>query len=287
MTKPVTAVAAMMLVEDGKIGLAAKLSTYLPELSDLKVGVETPDPRTGAKSLALVNPERQPTIQDVMRHTAGFVYGFLGSGLVDQAYREADLLNPRITTASMISRLSTLPLAYQPGSKFEYSISSDVLGRVVEVVSGETLDKYIEHRIATPLGLKSFKFHVERGREWAYSPIRATMTKDGDADSAAHEDPTLLSGGGGLYATAADYLRFAQMLLNGGELDGVRILAPSTVALMTHNHLGPEVQVAPSMRQLLLDIAPTLEMGQGFGLGFAVRVSDGLNPLPGSVGDFD
>jgi CubicO group peptidase (beta-lactamase class C family) len=287
MTKPVTAVATMMLVEDGRIDLEERLASYLPEVSSVKVGIETLNSRTGIRSLSLVSPDRPPTVQDVMRHTAGFVYANLGSGLVHQSYEKADVLNWKITTAEMMTRLSALPLAYQPGTQFEYSMSYDVLGRLIEVTSGESLDKYIEQRIAVPLGLKSFKFHVERGRQWAFSTLLASFKKDQDPDASAHEDPKLLSGGGGLYATAGDYLRFAQMLLNGGELNGVRILAPRTVSLMTHNHLGPDVEVSSAMRNLLLDIAPTPEMGQGFGLGFAVRVSDGQNPLPGSIGDFD
>jgi CubicO group peptidase (beta-lactamase class C family) len=286
MTKPVTSVAAMTLVEQGRLNLEERLSTYLPELKGLKVAVESVNGKTGQHSLTLVPTVREPTVQDLLRHTSGFVYGFLGDSLVNRAYGEADVLNNKHTTAEMISGLATLPLAHQPGTTFEYSMSVDVLGRVIEVVSGEPLDRYIDKNVAGPLRLTTLKFHVDKDHQWAWSSIAAAREKSEDMRTTVHTNATLLSGGGGMYSTAEDYARFAQMLLNGGELDGVRILSPKTVALMSHNHLAPDVIVPPSMRALLADIAPSTEMGQGFGLGFAVRTDEGRNPLSGSVGDY-
>jgi len=287
MTKPVTSVAVMTLVENGRLNLEDKIETYIPELKNLTVGVESTDSASGKRSLTLIAAERQPTVQDLLRHTSGFVYGGLGPTLVHKAYVDAHVLDNSITSAEMVTRLSKLPLAHQPGSTFEYSLSIDVLGRLIEVISGMPLDRYIEEHVAQPLGLQSLKFHVDPGRHWAWSAIAASFFfKDVDARTAVRANPTFLSGGGGMYCAAEDYARFALMLLNGGEYGGIRILAPKTVALMTHNHLGPAVTVPDYMRSLLLDIAPTSEMGQGFGLGFAVRTDEGRNPLPGSAGDF-
>ena len=186
----------------------------------------------------------------------------------------------------MITRLARLPLAHQPGTTFEYSVSTDVLGRLVEVVSGQALDQYIEQHIAKPLGLRSFGFKAPPDFTLALGPNEATVEAARKATEARARTPAFLSGGGGMYATAGDYMRFGQMLLNGGELKGVRILSRKSVALMTSNHLPPCVVHPPNIRSLLSMIAPTPEMGQGFGLGFAVRVAPGRNPLPGSVGEF-
>lgn len=280
MTKPVTSVAVMQLVDQGRVTLQEPIATYLPELKDLKVGVEVADSAAaGGRRLALVAPQRQPNVQDLLRHTSGLVYGQFGDGPVHRAYREARIGAPDTTNAQMVAALAKLPLAHQPGTTFEYSVSTDVLGRLVEVVSGVPLDQYIERHIAQPLGLQSFAFHARPEYLLALSP-------DDAAAEARSRPPQFLSGGGGMYATGGDYMRFAQMLLNGGELDGVRILSPKSVALMTSDHLPPCVVHPPNMRSLLSIIAPTPEMGQGFGLGFAVRVAPGRNPLPGSVGDF-
>jgi CubicO group peptidase (beta-lactamase class C family) len=253
-------------------------------LKGLKVAVEVTDPATGKRQLTHVAAERQATVQDLLRHTSGFVYGQFGDGPVHKAAVEARIGAPELTTAEMISRLARLPLAYQPGTTFEYSVSTDVLGRLVEVVSGQPLDQYVEQHIAKPLGLRSFAFNVRPGYTLALGPDEAGG--EGGAQATRARTPAFLSGGGGMYATAGDYVRFAQMLLNGGELDGVRILSPKTVALMASNHLPPCVVIPPNIRSLLSIIAPTPEMGQGFGLGFAVRTTAGHNPLPGSVGEY-
>jgi CubicO group peptidase (beta-lactamase class C family) len=286
LSKPITSVAVMQLVEQGRLTLQEPIATYLPELKDLKVGVEAVDAATGQRQLTLVAAQRQPTVQDLLRHTSGFVYGQFGDGPVHKAYVAARIGTPDSTSAEMITRLAKLPLAHQPGTTFEYSVSTDVLGRLVEVVSGQTLDQYVEQHISKPLGLRSVGFKVPPDYALALGPDETAGESGRQAAEARARTPAFLSGGGGMYATAGDYMRFAQMLLNGGDLDGVRILSLKSLALMTSNHLPPCVVYPQNMRSLLSIIAPTPEMGQGFGLGFAVRVAPGRNPLPGSVGDF-
>jgi CubicO group peptidase (beta-lactamase class C family) len=285
MSKPVTSLAVMQLADEGKLTLNEPIATYLPELKDLKVGVEVTD-GSGKPQMTLVAAERQPTVQDLLRHTSGFVYAQFGNGPVHRAYGAARIGSNDATNAELVSRLAKLPLAHQPGTTFEYSVSTDVLGRLVEVVSGETLDQYVERHIARPLGLKSFSFRVGPEYTLALGPDDPTGEAGKKVAAGRAKAPAFLSGGGGMYSTGPDYLRFAQMLLNGGELDGVSVLSRKSVALMSSNHLPPCTVFPPNMRSLLSIIAPTPEMGQGFGLGFAVRVAPGRNPLPGSVGDF-
>ena len=296
MTKPITSVAAMMLVEEGRICLNEPVSRYLPELASLKVLTERID-STGSVSQTLEPVEREPTVQDLMRHTSGFIYGQFGNGPLHKAYMEANVwsMNFDVPLAQTITRLSRMPLASQPGSTFDYSISTDVLGRVVEVVSGKLLGEFIRDRIAVPLGLRSLKFYVDVDAPFAWDPLFDTshdlhppevQSSRASTDERIHQDPGDYSGGGGMFGTAGDYLRFAQMLLNGGLLDGQRVLSSKSVALMTSNHLGPRVEIPHNIRALLRLMAPSAEMGQGFGLGFAVRTAPGRNPAPGSVGDF-
>ncbi len=296
MTKPITSVAAMVLVEEGRICLNEPISRYLPELDGLKVLTERTD-SSGSVSQTLEPVERQPTIQDLMRHTSGFIYGQFGNGPLHKAYMEANVwsMNFDVPLAETITRLSRMPLANQPGSTFDYSISTDVLGRVVEVVSGKLLGQFITDRIASPLGLRTLKFHVDVDASFAWDPLfdpspdphsPEVQPTRATTDRRIHQDPGDYSGGGGMFGTAGDYLRFAQMLLNGGILDGNRVLSSKSVALMTSNHLGPHVDIPHNIRALLRFIAPSPEMGQGFGLGFAVRTAPGRNPAPGSVGDF-
>jgi CubicO group peptidase (beta-lactamase class C family) len=280
MTKPITTAAIMTSVEQGKIDLGAPVFRYLPELKDLRVGVERPDPATGKTELILEPPKRPMIVQDLLRHTAGLVYGHLGDGLVHKAYRDADLRNDDQTLAEMVAKLSKLPLANQPGEVWEYSMAVDVLGRIIETVSGMPLDQFIEERIARPLGMSSTGFHVRPAdRDRIAQP----------ADAASMTDPThkprWLSGASGGVSTAGDYLRFCEMLLNGGKLDNTRLLSPASVALMTSNALPPGIRYAPSTLQME-DVAPMPALGQGFGFGFAVRTEAGINPLPGSVGSF-
>jgi CubicO group peptidase (beta-lactamase class C family) len=278
MSKPITSVAVMMLVEEGKIDLSAPVSQYLPEFSDLRVGAERA-------------PLKRPmTVQDLLRHTSGLTYEFFAEDLsVKQAYEGAKVFNFDQSLADMVAKLTKLPLVHQPGTAWEYSMSTDVLGRIVEVASGTGFDQFVQERIAKPLNLTATGFLV--------SQAQAAHVAEPQVDPATGKRPAMivdnltnkpkwLSGGGGMVSTAEDYARFCQMLLNGGELDGVRLLSPKTVELMTSDHLPPGVTYNPGFIALLQDQAPTPEMGEGFGLGFLVRKEVGHNPLPGSVGDF-
>jgi len=276
MSKPITTVAAMMLVEEGKLDISAPVAQYLPEFSGLKVG---PDAEAVKRAM---------TVQDLMRHTSGLAYEvFVESPWIKQAYHDAKVFDFDQSLAEMVTKLSLVPLAHQPGTVWEYSMSTDVLGRVVEVASGMTLDAFVEERITKPLHMTATGFSASGDGSLALPQIDATT---GKRPAMMVENPTVkprwLSGGGGMFSTAEDYARFAQMLANGGELDGVRLLSPKTVALMTSDHLPPGIQYNASFIARLQDMAPTPEMGQGFGLGFKVRKEEGRNPLPGSVGDF-
>jgi CubicO group peptidase (beta-lactamase class C family) len=286
MTKPFTSVALMMLAEEGKIQIAYPVSQYLPELKDLQVGVATTD-SSGKPRLELQPAKREITVQDLLRHTSGITYGFFGASAVKAAYNDAKMLDPGQTNAEMVTKLSKLPLAYHPGTTWDYSMSTDVLGRVVEVVSGMSFDRFIAERISQPLGLRCTEFYVTQSQA---SRLAEPQVDPSTGKRPPWPEPLLrpkwFSGGGGLLSTAADYLRFCRMLLNGGELDGVRLLSPKTIALMTSDHLPPGVGYDPNTLALFGAGAPTPEMGQGFGLGFAVRKEQGRNPLPGTVGDY-
>jgi CubicO group peptidase (beta-lactamase class C family) len=286
MTKPIVSVAAMMLVEDGRLDLLAPVAKYLPEFKDLKVGVARTDLATGKTVLALEPQRRQMTVQDLLRHTSGLVYGRNGDGPVYQAYQKAGIGNRGDTLAEFVAKLARLPLAHQPGEVWEYGVSTDVLGRVVEVVSGQPLDAFVAERIARPLAMTATDFYVHPEN---LSRLAEAQKPPPGSDARMPPDvthkPNFLSGGGGLVASAADYLHFAEMLLNRGEYGKTRLLAPHTVGLMTADALPPGIKYA-DLAVRFGDIAPTPEMGQGFGLGFAVRTAEGHNPLPGSVGTF-
>jgi len=286
MTKPMVSVAVMMLVEEGRIRLVNPISTYLPELKNLMVGVETLE--GGKPALRLEPARREISVQDLLRHTSGVTYGQFGDGLVKQAYRAVDMMDARQTTAEFITKLSKLPLQYQPGEVWDYGMSTDVLGRLVEVVSGMALDAFIASRITGPMGMKDTGFHVPASQ--AHRIAEALVDpKTGERPPMNHNltvKPNFLSGGGGMVSTAQDYLRFTQMLLNGGTLDGVRYLSRKTVALMSADHLPPSASVSATARAQFEESAPLAEFGQGFGLGFCVRKEAGRNPVAGSVGDF-
>ncbi len=287
MTKPMVSVAVMMLAEEGRVRLVNPVSTYLPELKGLQVGVETSD-GAGKRSLALEATRREISVQDLLRHTSGITYGQFGDSLVKQAYRAADMMDATQTTAQFIAKLGTLPLQYQPGEVWDYGMSTDVLGRLVEVVSGMALDAFIAARITQPLGMKDTGFVVPAAE--AHRIAEALVDpKTGERPPMSRDltvKPNFLSGGGGMVSTAPDYLRFAQMLMNGGQLDGIRLLARKTVALMSSDHLPPGIGYAATARAQFEESAPLPEFGQGFGLGFCVRKEAGRNPVPGSVGDF-
>src|SRR5579862_1778336 len=244
MTKPIVSVAAMMLVEEGKLELLAPVAKYLPEFKDLKVGVEHPDPLNGKPVLALEPQHRPMTVQDLLRHTAGLVYGAFGDHLAHQAYRAADVSNRNETLAVLVSKLAKIPLAHQPGEVWEYSMSVDVLGRVIEVVSGMELDRFIAERITGPLGMPATDFYVHQPDLDRLAEAQA----GGDGKRPPLPDVTIkparFSGGGGMVATAGDYLRFAEMLLHSGAAGKDRLLAPHTVALMTSDALPPNIEYA-------------------------------------------
>jgi CubicO group peptidase (beta-lactamase class C family) len=289
MSKPITSVAVMMLVEEGKIQLLDPVSRYLPEFKGVQVGVERLYTTTGNSEL-IGEPRRQEmTIQDLLRHTSGLTYGIFGKSLVKQAYNEANLFDRNQTLAEFVSKIAKLPLAYHPGTTWEYSHSTDVLGRVVEVVSGVTLDQFVADRVAKPLGLSDTGFYVTREKldRLAETQIDPTTGKRWPTFDVTNR-PNWLAGGSGMVSTASDYVRFAQMLLNGGALDQVRLLSPRTVSFMTSDHLWPGVAFSPVTLNLFepLGIAPTPKVGQGFGLGFVVRAQEGRNPMPGSPGEY-
>jgi CubicO group peptidase (beta-lactamase class C family) len=287
MTKPVVSVAAMMLVEEGKLDLAAPVSQYLPEFKDIKVGVEKPDANTGKAELVLEAQKRPMTVQDLMRHTAGLVYGQFGDAWIHKEYRAQNMMDWGQSLPEMIAKLSRLPLAHQPGEVWEYSMATDVLGRVVEVVSGTTLDAFIEERITNPLKMTSTAFGVrsadqDRVAEPQVDPTTGKRPPMPDLTA----KPRWLSGGAGLVSTAADYLSFTNMLLNGGTGPVTRLLSSATVRLMTADSLPPGLGYSERAHTVMADLAPTPAAGQGFGLGFAVRTAAGRNPLPGSVGTY-
>ncbi|HMB85412.1 MAG TPA: serine hydrolase domain-containing protein [Methylomirabilota bacterium] len=278
MTKPFASVAAMMLVEDGKILLSDPVSKYLPKLKNLQVSVPRVDPQTGRVSYALVPTEREMTIQDLMRHTSGLVYGvFTSHAAVKEAYAKEGVDWSGVTPDEQIERLARVPLAHQPGSAWEYSLSTDVLGRVVEAVSGATLGQFLQERLFAPLKMTDTAFLVPNGKAarlaqpFAKDPVSGDAVKLLDVTVAQKND----AGGAGSAGTVADYARFSQMLLNGGQLDRVRILGRATVAQMSSDHLG-DIRVA----------SPILPRGYGFGLGFAVRKETGLNWVTGSAGEY-
>ncbi len=269
MSKPVTSVAIMILAEEGKLDIGAPVSQYLPEFKNVKVGTE------GAA------PKKAMTVQDLLRHTSGLTYGFFGSSAVDDLYKKSNLLG-RKSLAEMVTALAGLPLLHQPGEVWEYSLSTDVLGRIVEVVSGMDLDRFVAERITAPLKMVDTGYYLSAAQAKRLARADAGMASLGDP---THK-PAILSGGGGLYSTAGDYAQFCQMMLNGGELGGVRILAPKTVALMTSDQLPPGTERHTPVAALLDSFGPTPEMGTSFGLGFAVRTDAGRNPVPGSIGDY-
>ena len=275
MTKPITSVAAMMLAEEGRLEIAAPVAQYLPEFAELTVGTE----RRKA--------QRTMTVQDLMRHTSGLTYAQFGDTPVQMIWRDTKLMDEDQTNAELVAKLAGLPLMFEPGTTWEYSMSTDVLGRVVEVVSGESLGEFFADHIFRPLGMADTGF--------AATGERAARVAEPQNDPATGSQPPMRnvtrenrwhSGGGGAVSTAADYLRFCQMLLNGGELDGVRLLAPKTIAYMASDHLPPDCAYGETARPRFGALAPVPEMGYGFGLGFAVRKEPGRSPVPGSVGEF-
>jgi len=282
MSKPITTAAAMMLVEEGRLQLDDPLSKYIPAFAAVKVGVET-KAGDGTTVLDSVPAKRPITIQDLMRHTSGITYGFFGEGLVKKAYVDAHLFQGDVDNAEFAERIAKLPLAYQPGTTWDYSHSTDILGRVIEVVSGQSLYQFEKQRLLDPLGMTDTGFYVTDAAKQALvaEPFPNDRTIGIDAEM---NDPRVAqkweSGGGGMVSTISDYARFARMLLNGGVLDGRRYLSPKTIAYMGANHIGPGSGIVPGPYYLP---GP----GFGFGLGFAVRTDAGVSPAEGSVGEMN
>jgi len=275
MTKPVVSVAAMMLMEQGKLLLSDPLAHYLPEYAAQQVAS-----LVGGK-VQLHAVQQLATIQDLLRHTAGFTYEFLGSSAVQRQYAQARIGSHRRSNAEFSHALAALPLMFDPASVWEYSRATDVLGRVLEVISGQALGVCLEERIFKPLGMTDTGFSVpkqDQGRlaePFARDPEGGLQMRLIDVRQATPME----SGGGGLVSTAIDYARFLQLMLNKGELDGVRLLSPRTVDFMTADHLGTIPVNSGSSRELL-------PLGHGFGLGFAVRRDLGQADVPGSVGSY-
>lgn len=288
MTKPIVSVALMMLVEEGKVQLSDPVARYLPEFTNLSLAVETLD-AAGHKVLQrqpLADLSAQvPAVLDLLRHTSGLTYGSFGSSLLKTEYIEAGVESERLSNTELSQRLATLPLAYTPGTIWEYSRATDVLGALIERVSDQSLGAFLQTRILGPLGMVDTSFSVPPAQQ---ARIAQPFAIDPDSQQAVKlfnptRVPVFESGGGGLMSTAGDYLRFTRMLLADGTLDGTRIVSAQTVQLMTRDHLGPQV-IRASRALIPSDYTPG--PGYGFGLGFAVRVNDSEATMAGSLGDY-
>jgi CubicO group peptidase (beta-lactamase class C family) len=273
MTKPVTGVAMMILYEEGKWHPSDPVSQYIPEFAQLKVfkGVDQ------SGNMILEDPVHPPTMRELMTHTAGFTYGIFGTSPVDKVYLNQQVLQSQ-SLQQMIDKLAKIPLLYQPGTRWVYSASMDIQGYIVEKLSGQSLPDFMQQRIFGPLGMRDTGFFVPKEKRNRFATLYSENDKGelvaATAGSGLPVDyasqPSMPSGGGGMVSTAQDYLRFAQMLLNGGELDGVRILAPVTVQLMTSNHLAPSLMTGE------FSIGPEIiRPGMGWGYDCAVF----LDPL--------
>ncbi|TDB70420.1 serine hydrolase [Micromonospora sp. KC723] len=287
MTKPITSVAAMMLWEEGRFELNDPISRWLPEFADVRVFDK------GSALRAYTVPAVEPVrVWHLLTHTSGLTYGFAQTSVVDALYRAAGYdvgVPPGLDLAAATAGMAKLPLMFQPGTGWNYGVSTDVLGRLVEVVSGQRLDEFLTERILDPLGMADTRFWVDEpdAKRLAalYTPHPATgrVVRADRFGAAALHRPQCLSGGGGLVSTAADYHRFTQLLLRGGELDGVRLLAPRTVRYMTRNHLPGGGDLASFEPE---GYAETVLDGIGFGLGFAVVTDPVPARVPSSVGEY-
>jgi CubicO group peptidase (beta-lactamase class C family) len=280
MTKPITSVAAMMLIDAGKLSLSDPASKFIPAFADVKVGV----PATmadGTRFLKLVAPDRPVTIEDLLRHTSGITYDYIGGKLIEKAYMDSGLFDGKFDNNKFAERIARLPLSRQPGSLWRYGHSTDVIGRIIEIVSGQTLYQFEKQHILDPLRMTSTKYVLESPEERARmaEPLPSdTILLDSERERRAH--PVWQSGGGGLVSTLNDYARFAQMLLNGGEFEGRRYLSPAAFKAMTTDHVGTGSGVARDYFYFPGD-------GFGYGYGLAVRTDPGnaKPPPPGSIGE--
>ena len=284
LTKTVTSVMAVRLVQDGRLDLTTPLSRYFPAFARLKVC--TPDPAVpGGHVFAPI--ERAITVHDLMRHTSGFTYGQFRDGPVEAAYRAARMADHDQTSADIIAKASDLPLASQPGSTFEYGMSTDLLGWVLEMEADRSLEDLVGDLVARPLGLSSMTFRPDAAglanlAEPQPDPATGVVPILGSRN---FHEARWTSAGHGLFSTVDDFMRFALMLRTGGTLDGVRLLSQPMLRWMTSDHLPPGTAFGPSVDGLG-GMAPLPSLGQGFGLGFAVRTAPGRSHWPGSVGDF-
>jgi len=270
MTKPITSVAVMILYEEGHFLLDDPVLKYIPEFDSMKVFQSV-----GDGELVLADAKRPVTIHDLLTHTSGLTYGFFGNTPVDSMVRNSGMWLGDLE--HMISTLGDLPLLFQPGEKLNYSVATDVLGYLVEVISGTTFDRFLEERIFGPLGMDETGFYVPEDKMDRVMPVyrldKKGKLKAGNLNNVPNEPPNLLSGGGGLYSTISDYARFAQMMLNDGELEGARILGPKSVDLMLSNHLSEDQ----------MNIKTNFP-GVGFGLGFSVVADPPQTLSIGSLG---
>jgi CubicO group peptidase (beta-lactamase class C family) len=290
MTKPLASVGAMILVEDGRMQLTDPVAKFLPEFKNVQVSVPKSD-GMGQPTYALAPADRQPTIQDLLRHTAGLAYGEITGNLrVKTAYSAGGLFNAgadyaaiELTPDEFTQKIAAAPLAYQPGTTWEYSLAVDVLGRVIEKVSGKRLSEFLDERLFRPLKMTDTAFSLSTDKmarlaqPLAVDPASGAPNRLIDVSRPPKND----SGGAGSVSTAADYVRFGQMMLNGGELDGQRILSRTTVALMTSDHLPPTIRQTVQPGEQLLGV-----QGYTFGLGFAVRKENGIAGVHGSAGEY-
>jgi CubicO group peptidase (beta-lactamase class C family) len=279
MTKPIASVALMMLYEEGRFQLHDPVSKFIPEFADVKVFAGATE-----AGFELTELEREITIWHLLTHTAGLTYDFFEDSPVDAMYLEADLHQPDRTAEEVVHEIVTLPLVHQPGTAWRYSMATDVLGYLIEVISGMTLDVFFGEKILKPLGMEDTDFYVPEAKlnrfaaEYGPTENGGIELLDAPATSQYTRPPRFLSGGAGLVSTASDYMRFTQMLLNGGELEGTRLLGRKTVELMTINHLPDEL--------IPIQVQPHTLHGCGFGLGFRVLVNLAQAGRLGSEGEF-
>ena len=272
MTKPIVSIGIMMLLEDGHLLLNDPIAKYIPEFANQKVGVDNHG------QLDLVPLQRPITVHDLLRHTSGIAYEHTGDGLVQRLYQQSRLRSRKISNAEHAALVASLPLMCQPGVEWNYSRSTDILGRLIEVVTGKTLSAFLAERILAPLQMAETAFHTGAENAGRLAEPFATDPWTGEKVQLFNmlEKPVMESGGGGLVSTTMDYARFCQMLLNGGTLDGVRIVGRKTLELMTADHLAPGVKIQGTL------VTP----GHSFGLGFAVRMQEGIASFAGSRGQF-
>jgi CubicO group peptidase (beta-lactamase class C family) len=285
MTKPLTSALFMMLVEEGKVALDHPVHTLIPEWKNLGVyagGWDLMQKRPCARPMQMI---------DLLRHTSGLTYGFQQRTNIDAAYRKHNIgvLEKSASLDEMIAKLAELPLEFSPGEAWNYSVSTDILGYLIGKIEGRPFEQVMKDRLTGPLGMADTDFQVKASEKARFAACYAIDAKgqrvlqDDPTRSPYLDPPILVSGGGGLVSTAADYLKFCQMMLNGGEANGVRFLSPKTVALMTSNHLPGGVDLPQVSRSLFSEVAYD---GVGFGLGFSVTLDPAKTLLPGTAGEY-